>query len=29
MYKVRGAPAVIGQRTWYRSTGRVDAGLGS
>ena len=28
-YKARGAPAVIGQRTWYRSPGRVGAGRGS
>ena len=28
-YKARGAPAVIGRRTWYRRTGSVGAGLGS
>ena len=28
-YKARGAPAVIGRRTWYRRTGRVGAGLAS
>ena len=28
-YKARGAPVVIGQRTCYRITGRVGAGLGS
>ena len=28
-YKARCAPSLIGRRTWYRSTGREGAGLGS